>query len=471
MQASDEFGWRQVLVHVAFACACGVICGVASIVLCLCVHWSYDLFLKAQWLIWLLPVIGVLELLLYSWWKIPIDMTTDRLLENMRVGRNVKPQLAPGILVSTCMTMIAGGSVGQESGAMQMGASLGSLVAQPFRVRSFGHENIAAEQSTQRFTASTGMAAAFAALFFAPIGSCLMVLELMRFTVVRYMPDIILACFVAFSISRWVGIGGVITHVAVPHYSWSILGACIIIGVSAALGGSICATLIRVIRDLSVRIMRNLYVWIVIGGIAFAILVTSCNWYGLTGSGNALLNATLSGSNTSFNFFAKAVLTVICLGFWFKGGEIMPTLCIGGLLGSACTVMTGSDFRFGAALGAMCFLAAFNRCPLGAFFTGCEIFGWHMAPFLAVGVFVAFTFGYPVGIYGAGIDLLVRTRWSDFTERIHLNERDNERRGARGPYDNLAQMSMVLRSYRVVHRVEARRNVMHKKDQAHRKQH
>ncbi len=83
--------------------------------------------------------------------------------------------------------------------------------------------------------------------------------------------------------------------------------------------------------------------------------------------------------------------------------------------------MTGTDPLFGAALGSICFLAAFNRCPMSAVLLGCEIFGWSMFPFLAVGVAIAFLFGYPVGMYGASIDVLARSGWHRFFSNIRAS--------------------------------------------------
>ena len=104
----------------------------------------------------------------------------------------------------------------------------------------------------------------------------------------------------------------------------------------------------------------------------------------------------------------------------------MPSFCIGGLLGSACFAMTGTEPLFGAVLGSICFLAAFNRCPMSAVLLGCEIFGWSMFPFLAVGVAIAFLFGYPVGMYGASIDVLARSGWHRFFSNIRASVASNE---------------------------------------------
>ena len=53
-----RFDWMQVVRHTLFACLCGVVCGFASIVLCLFVGAARSLFERAPWLIWLLPVMA-----------------------------------------------------------------------------------------------------------------------------------------------------------------------------------------------------------------------------------------------------------------------------------------------------------------------------------------------------------------------------------------------------------------------------
>ena len=162
------------------------------------------------------------------------------------------------------------------------------------------------------------------------------------------------------------------------------------------------------------------------GGLLFAALVSMFGWWRFTGSGGMMLNDVLNMPDLSFDFAIKMLLTVLCLGMWFKGGEIMPSFCIGGLLGSACFAMTGIEPLFGAALGSICFLAAFNRCPMSAVLLGCEIFGWGMFPFLAVGVAIAFLFGYPVGMYGASIDVLARSGWHRFFSNVRAAVASNE---------------------------------------------
>ena len=431
-----RFNAGQAAQHLLYALVCGVLCGFGSIVLCLVVDGARHVFVRAPWLVWLLPVIGVVQLLLYRWWRLPLNLTTDGVIERMRAGHRISGLLAPGIFIANAMTILAGGSVGKEAGAMQLGASLGTTIGRPFRlhnvVRRPNHDDT---QDMHLYVAATGMAATFSALFFAPLGACMLVLELMRFAGLRYVCSMLVACFAGFVVARHFGIGDVITKVGVPQLDWHGVGMCVVIGIAAALFGSLFAIAIRLVQGVTTRIRRNYYLWVVVGGLVVAVLVTACGWTRFTGSGGVLLNDVLRTPDVSFDFLIKMLLTILCLGFWFKGGEIMPSLCLGGMIGSASFAMTGGDALFGAAVGSICFLAAFNRCPLSAFLLGCEIFGWAAAPFLAIGVCVAFMFGYPVGIYGSGIDVLARSGWKQFFHGLRRSALLDEREGDAGLAD------------------------------------
>ncbi len=91
------------------------------------------------------------------------------------------------------------------------------------------------------YAASCGMAACFAALFFAPLGSTAFVIELSRYdrSVWRHAPFMLLACFVAFGLASIIGIGDVIPKVPLPALSWPVVGQCVVIAVACALVGTV----------------------------------------------------------------------------------------------------------------------------------------------------------------------------------------------------------------------------------------
>lgn len=409
--ACKHFSFSQAGRHFAFALIAGVAAALTSIVLCLATEFSYNTFKGSEWLLWALPIFGVVSLVIYKLFHLSLTTTTHTVIMKMREDEPISPLLAPGILFGTCLAMLGGGSVGRESGALHMGASIGTLISRPFKIESVYAENRRDGESMAGYVAALGMAATFSALFFAPLGAAMFVLELSHFkrSIAKHFVSIVFACFVAYFVASIFGIGDIVTKVAAPDISWTIVGQCIVVGVAAAIVGAIFDSLVHWVQDLTSRISKNYFVWVFVGGIIFALTVHFSGLMQYTGSGGDTLNSALQGEYDPWGFAIKLLLTLVCLGFWFKGGEIMPSFCIGGLLGAACTVMTGGDAGFGAAVGLVAFFTAFSRCPLAAFLMGCEMFGWALAPFFAICVAVSYMFGYPVGMYGEGVDRFIRT--------------------------------------------------------------
>lgn len=406
----------QVLRRGLFAVAVGVVGAAASVVLCLVVGWAYDLVRAHGWLLYLLPVFAVAGLVLYRILKLPLDTTTHTVINDICADRPISPALAPGILLGTALSILGGASVGKEAGALHMGASLGDLVSRPFKLRpvaavrkgqSHGGDAVGGGVQSggmHAYAASCGMAACFAALFFAPLGSTAFVIELSRYNrlVWRHVPSMLLACFVAFGLASAIGIGDIIPKVSLPALSWPVVGQCAVIAVACALVGTIYIQIIDGTQRLTKRISQNYYLWAALGGVLMAVLVTLFDWRGFEGTGADLLSGALAGRVDGWAFAVKALLTIVCLGLWLRGGEIMPTFTVGALLGASCTVMTQGDPAFSAAVGLVAFFAAMSRCPVTAFLMGCEIFGWAAAPAFALAVAVSFSLGRDVGLYGRG---------------------------------------------------------------------
>lgn len=461
----------QVLRHGVFAVAVGVVGAAASVVLCLVVGWAYDLVCAHGWLLYLLPIFAVASLLLYRALKLPLDTTTHTVINDICADRPISPALAPGILLGTALSILGGASVGKEAAALHMGASLGDLVARPLKLRPLtgvwkggsradgasgtdggdgavesagaskgavgsvdaskgtddglgaaGGAGIGggASGGVHAYAASCGMAACFAALFFAPLGSTAFVVELSRYdrSVWRHAPFMLLACFVAFGLASIIGIGDVIPKVPLPALSWPVVGQCVVIAVACALVGTVYIQIIDGAQRLTKRISQNYYLWAALGGVLMAVLVTLFDWRGFEGTGANLLSDALAGRAGGWTFAVKALLTIVCLGLWLRGGEIMPTFTVGALLGASCTVMTQGDPAFSAAVGLVAFFAAMSRCPVTAFLMGCEIFGWAAAPAFALAVAVSFSLGRDVGLYGRGATGILKRATSAARARL-----------------------------------------------------
>ena len=320
--------WGQVARHCLFALVVGVAGAAGSIVLCLVVDAADRFALSHRFVLFALPVLGVLGLLLYKALKIPAHESTDDVVRTFRENRPVSAKLAPGILAGTALTVLGGGSVGKEAGALQMGASLGELVSRPFGLRALHRESRA---RLNGYAAACGMASCFSALFFSPLGATMFVLELSRFdrTVVHRLPTMLVGAFIGCAIARAAGIGDVIPAVAVPEVSVELLGGCVLVGLACGVVGTAFSWGIKGAKRFLRSRVGNPYLAVFAGGALFAALVFAFGWFGYMGTGDALMGRALAGDVAGWDFAVKLLLTVVALGFGFKGGEIMPMFCIG----------------------------------------------------------------------------------------------------------------------------------------------
>ena len=396
---------KQILPNLAFIVVVGIISAFTSIVLCLCVNTAYHISQQAAWTVFFLPVLGVISLAFYRAMKLPYDYSTDDLVMQLRENKPVSPTLAPGILVGTCLTTLGGGAVGKESSAFQMGASIGELASKVFKLKNLFKDK--PDRNVYGYAALMGMSATFSALFFAPLGAVFLVFELTRFKTfspARFVA-LLVSAFIAAAIAYPFGIGDIIPRVAIPNITPDLMLQVVLIGTLGGVLGRFFGGSLRTVRSLQRKHVRHPYLSVAIVGVVIAGVVMIFNLQSFEGGGMNLLVQAASGSIGTWDFAIKAALVFLALASGFKGGEIMPTLVIGGLLGCSLGQIIGIDPAFATAIGVITFFAGMARCPIAAFFLGCEVFGIAIAPYLLVGVAFAYFGSRDIGYYGKGICL------------------------------------------------------------------
>ena len=101
----------------------------------------------------------------------------------------------------------------------------------------------------------------------------------------------------------------------------------------------------------------------------------------------------------SYTFIIKLLLTAITLGCGFKGGEIVPALCIGASFGSVFAPILGLNADFGSALGLTCLFCGVVNCPIAAILLAMEMFGQHHLLAFAIASGVSYVFSGCFGLY------------------------------------------------------------------------
>jgi H+/Cl- antiporter ClcA len=379
--------------------ACGIVCGGGAIALSALADAAYSVYAKTPWLVFLLPVCACATLALYHVTKTPFDLSTVDVLFCNRTKKEIPARLAPCIMVGTALSLLGGGSVGKEAAALQLGGALCAGASVHFsRLNAYKDTLVMA-----------GIAAAFSALLFAPVTAVLFVIEVMRLKRKQVfswrMLCVAIASFVAWGLSCAFDIGCL----------WDVLKDCplaahifpeytaeaVLLGLLAALVGVSFVIVLKLTRTLCFTFIRNNAVRVIVGSVVVMCLLFAGGG-GYSGTGAIQITAAITGQTLPYEAFAwKAAITVLCLGFGLKGGEIMPLLCIGACLGCSLGVMTGVDTAFLSAVGMVSLFATCTACPFAALALSVEAFGVCVLPCCVIAVFCSCVFTRKFSLYNS----------------------------------------------------------------------
>jgi H+/Cl- antiporter ClcA len=109
-----------------FICALiGFLSGSASAFLLESLEWAANYRTQNNWIIWLLPIGGLLIGLGYHYFGSSVVKGNNLLLEEYETPTKTIPlKMAPLVLLGTIITHLFGGSAGREGTAVQMGGAI-----------------------------------------------------------------------------------------------------------------------------------------------------------------------------------------------------------------------------------------------------------------------------------------------------------------------------------------------------------
>ena len=91
----------------------------------------------------------------------------------------------------------------------------------------------------------------------------------------------------------------------------------------------------------------------------------------------------------------------IALGAGFKGGEIVPTLCVGATFGCSVGMLTGFSPSLSAACGMAAMFAGVTNCPITSLVIALELFGYEGMEYFSIIIAVAFALSGYYGLYAS----------------------------------------------------------------------
>lgn len=344
------------------------------------------------WLLYLLPVGGVLIALAYHVLKVE-HQGTNQVFEAVRSEKKVPCRLAPAIVFGAGVTHLLGGSAGKEGAALQLGGSVATLIGRIFRT----------DEKDRHILTVSGMAAVFAAVFGTPIGAAVFAAEVVS---VGYMSlsalyPSFMSALTAFLIAGKLGVHPERFAVdIVPELTAESLIKVIGAAVIAAVVSIVFCVAMKVSHKGFEKYIRNPYIRAAVGGVAIILLSLLVGTRDYNGSGMHIIEGVFSGEEISkAAFIFKIIFTAITIGSGFKGGEIVPTLFIGATLGFTIADFVGLPTAFCAAIGMTALFGSVTNCPIATIFLALELFGGEGIIFYALAVFVSFVLSGYFSLY------------------------------------------------------------------------
>ena len=374
----------------------GVIGGLLGAVFHHALHFVTHVRSENTWLIFLLPVGGILSVALYRLLQVQRTRGTNEIIDATLDGRPVSPALAPAIFLAAAITHLFGGSAGREGAALQLGGSTASALARAFKLG----------DNERRVMVMAGMSAVFAGLFGTPLTAALFCMEFE--SVGTLFTPALLPCYLAaFTASRVSALLGVhaetflleTAHVLTLGNSWKFLILAVLV---SCLGIAMCAFFHKA-EHLAAHHLPNPFVRITVGGVIIMVLTLLVGDHRFNGAGMDMALAAVGGQADWYSFLLKMLFTAVTLSAGFKGGEIVPTFCIGATFGCVLGGLLGLDPGIAAALGLVGLFCCATNSPFASIVLSIEMFGNANLYLFALICVICFVLSGNSGLYASQI--------------------------------------------------------------------
>ncbi|AMR31398.1 voltage-gated chloride channel protein [Mucilaginibacter sp. PAMC 26640] len=375
--------------------------------------WAIHYRFAHAWLLYLLPLAGIVIHLLYKWYGQSAERGNNLIIDEIhQTGAGVPKRMAPLILITTVITHLFGGSAGREGTAVQIGGSLAHLFASLFNL----------SEADKKIVLTAGVAAGFGAVFGTPLAGTIFALEVIAIGRIQYtalMPCLIAGLVGDITVAAW-GIKHTLYHIDVVNtgqafygnhlpLSFLLLGKVILSAALFGLASYLFAKFVHLVKSTALKLIKISWLIPVAGGliiIGLTFLLGKPDYLSLGVEAEhpeavTILSAFQQGGADAFSWLWKLVYTGITLGTGFKGGEVTPLFYIGATLGNTLAGLLNAPVSLFAALGFIAVFAGATNTPLACTLMGIELFGGEYALLFAVACFTAYFFSGEGGIYPA----------------------------------------------------------------------
>ena len=359
-------------------------------------HFVTHMRSEHNWLIFLLPLGGLLSVAVYRVFKMSGNRGTNEIIDAVLEGKPVSPMVAPVIFLASSITHLFGGSAGREGAALQLGGSVASMLAKVCKLN----------DDDRRVMIMSGMSAVFAGLFGTPLTAALFCMEFESVGTL-FSPALLpcyLASFTAAKVSSLLGVHAegylldAVTAITLSNV-WKFALLAVLISL---LGITMCYVFHKA-EHLAKHHIPNPWVRIAIGGAVITVLTLLVGDHRFNGAGMDMALGAVAGTADWYSFLLKMLFTAVTLAAGFKGGEIVPTFCIGATFGCVIGGLLGLDPGICGALGLIGLFCCATNSPFASIILSIEMFSGANLHLFALICVICFTLSGHSGLYSSQI--------------------------------------------------------------------
>lgn len=349
---------------------------------------------KNPWLIFLLPIGGLLIVGSYRLLQNEKNSGTNLVLSAIHSNDELPLRMAPLIFVSTLITHLFGGSAGREGAALQLGGSIGNGLGRLFRF----------DEKDKHVMIMCGMSAAFSTLFGTPMAAAIFSMEVVTVGIMHYsaLVPCVLSSLVAFGFGQFFGVGQelFLLH-KIPAFTVSSAAVTSVLAILCALVSIFFCVVLHQTEHLYKHFFKNPYARVFAGGCIVIVLTLCVGDQRYNGAGMHIIEQCMEGNVVPEAFLLKIIFTALTLGAGFKGGEIVPSFFIGATFGCLFGNMIGFSPELCTAIGMTSVFCGVTNCPITSLLISFELFGYEGMPYFLLAIAFSYMLSGYYGLYSS----------------------------------------------------------------------
>ncbi len=407
--------WSRVMLlmrWILFSVLSGLSIGMIGTFFFYCMKYATDARAAYPWLLFFLPVGGLLIVAAYRFMHDEKDSGTNLVLSAIHSGESIPLKMAPLIFLSTVLTHLFGGSAGREGAALQLGGSIGNSLG-----RQLGFD-----QKDQHIMIMCGMSAAFSALFGTPMAAAIFSMEVVSVGIMHYsaLVPCVISSLIAKGIAGYFGI--VPEHFligSIPDFTLRTGARTILLAICCAGVSVLFCIALHTSEHLYQKYLKNPYLRILSGGAILIVLTLLVGSQDYNGAGMPIIEACFENEYVPYGFLLKILFTAVTLGAGYKGGEIVPSFFIGATFGCLFGNLLGFDPSLCTAIGMGAVFCGVTNCPITSLLICFELFGFEAMPYFLLSIAISYMLSGYYGLYRSQKIVYSKYKTEFINRKIH----------------------------------------------------